>query len=154
MLLVPQFATTRSRPRGGFTLIELLIVVIIAGVLLTISAGAIGRQISRDRVLRSATVVEGMLAEAGQMAVRRRTPVTVTLVSNALRINDRATGNALRSENFGPGFDLRATLALNPSGGITIFPNGRANAAISVTVSGSGVTQTVSRTATGIVRRQ
>lgn len=146
--------TSRSRPRGGFTLIELLIVVIIAGVLLTISGGAIGRQIARDRVLRSATVVQGMLAEAGQMAVRRRSPVTVTLVGTRLRVNDRATGSAIRYEDFGPQFDLRATLAINPSGGITIFPNGRANAAISVTVSGSGLTQTVSRTATGIVRRQ
>lgn len=151
---MPRSVTSRSGPRAGFTLIELLIVVIIAGILLTISAGAIGRQIARDRVIRSATVVEGILAEAGQMAVRRRTPITVTLVNNALRINDRSTGNALRSESFGPGFDLRATLAINPSGGITIFPNGRADAAVSVTVSGSGLTQTVSRTATGIVRRQ
>lgn len=151
---MPQLGTSRSRPRGGFTLIELLIVVIIAGVLLTISGGAIGRQIARDRVLRSATVVQGMLAEAGQMAVRRRSPVTVTLVGTQLRVNDRATGSSIRAEDFGPGFDLRATLAINPSGGITIFPNGRANAAISVTVSGSGLTQTVSRTATGIVRRQ
>jgi prepilin-type N-terminal cleavage/methylation domain-containing protein len=151
---VPQLGSTRSRSRAGFTLIELLIVVIIAGVLLTISGGAIGRQIARDRVMRSATVVQGMLAEAGQTAVRRRSPVTVTLVGTALRINDRATGNMLRQENFGPAFDLRASLAVSPSGGITIFQNGRANAAISVTVSGSGLTQTVSRTATGIVRRQ
>jgi hypothetical protein len=60
----------------------------------------------------------------------------------------------LRQRNFGPGFDLRATLTLNPSGGITIFPNGRANAALSVTVSGAQLTQTFTRTAAGIVRRQ
>jgi len=148
-------ASRRGRPlRRGFSLIELLIVIVIAGVLVAMSAGAIGRQIARDRVLRSATVVEGMLSEASQLAVRRRQPVTITLDGTTLRINDRAAGTALKSRNFGPTFDLRATLALSPSGGVTIFPNGRANAALQVSVSGSGLTQTVSRTATGIVRRQ
>lgn len=140
--------------RRGFTLIELLVVIVIAGVLVAMSAGAIGRQIARDRVLRSASVVEGMLSEASQLAVRRRSPVTVTLAGTTLRINDRATGNAIKSRNFGPTFDLRATLAITPSSGITIFPNGRANAAVRVSVSGSGLSQNVSRTATGIVRRQ
>jgi Tfp pilus assembly protein FimT len=134
--------------------VELLIVLVIAGILISISANSIGRQIRRDRVIRSATVVEGLLSEAGQLAVRRRTPVTVTLSGTTFRINDRSTGSAVKSKNFGPGFDLQATLAFNPSGGVTIFPNGRASAALQVTVSGSGVTQTVSRTATGIVRRQ
>lgn len=143
-----------SRARRAFTVIELLIVVAIAGILISISANSIGQQIRRDRVLRSAAVVEGMLAEAGQMAVRRRSPVTVTLSGTSLRINDRLTGNALRTRNFGPGFDLQATLALNPSVGIEIFPNGRANTALTITVSGSGLSETVSRTATGIVRRQ
>jgi prepilin-type N-terminal cleavage/methylation domain-containing protein len=140
--------------RRGFTVIELLIVLVIAGILISISGASIGQQIRRDRVMRSAAVVDGLLAEAGQMAVRRRSPVTVTLSGTTFRINDRATGTALRSRNFGPGFDLRATLAFNPSGGVTIFPNGRADAALTVTVSGSGITRTVSRTATGIVRRQ
>lgn len=143
----------RSR-RPGFTIIELLIVVVIAGILLAISANSIGRQIARDRVLRSATVVEGMLTEAGQLAIRRRSPVTLTLSGTTLQIGDRASGSALRTRNFGPGFDLRATLAMNPSTGITIFPNGRANSGVRIRVSGSDLDQTVSRTATGIVRRQ
>ncbi len=142
------------RSRGGFTVVELLIVLVISGILISISANSFARQIRRDRVIRSATVVEGFLAEAGQMAVRRRSPVTLTLSGTTLRINDRATGTAIRSKNFGPGFDLQATLAINPTTGITIYPSGRANQAVTITVSGSGVTQTVSRTATGIVRRQ
>ncbi len=149
----------RSHPpapsrRHGFTIIELLIVVAVVGILLTISANSIGRQIARDRVLRSATVVEGMLAEAGQLAVRRRAPVRLTLSGTRLSISDRGTGTVLRSRDFGPRFDLRATLAVDPTAGVTIFPNGRADAAVRFTVSGSGVSQTVSRTATGIVRRQ
>lgn len=151
---MPERHRSSVSPRRGFTVIELLIVLVIAGILISISANSIGQQIRRDRVVRSAAVVEGVLAEAGQLAVRRRAPVTVTLSGTTLSINDRASGTAIRSKNFGPGFDLQATLTFNPSGGVTIFPNGRASAALSITVAGSGVTQTVSRTATGIVRRQ
>ena len=142
------------RSRSGFTIVELLVVIVIAGVLIGISSVSIGQQIARDRVMRSATVVEGMLTEAGQLAVRRRTPVTVTLSGTSLRINDRASGTAIKSRNFGPDYDLRASLAMSPNIGITIFPNGRADSNVRISVSGSGLSQTVSRTATGIVRRQ
>jgi prepilin-type N-terminal cleavage/methylation domain-containing protein len=144
-----------SRPaRSGFTLIELLLVVAIGGILLGISGSAIGNQVARDRVLRSAMVVEGMLNEASQLAVRRSTPIRVVLSGTALQIQDRATNAVIKQRNFGPGFELRATLAITPTNGIEIFPNGRANAAVSISVSGTNLTQTVSRTATGIVRRQ
>jgi prepilin-type N-terminal cleavage/methylation domain-containing protein len=143
-----------GRRRAGFSLIELLVVVVIAGVLLAISAGPIGRQVARDRVLRSANVVQGMLTEASQLAVRRREPVDVVLTGTALQIVQRDGGAVLKQRNFGPDFDLRATLTIAPLDGITIFPNGRADAALTVTVAGSGLTSTVTRSATGIVRRE
>jgi prepilin-type N-terminal cleavage/methylation domain-containing protein len=140
--------------RSGFTLIEVLLVVAVAGILIGISGVAIGRQLARDRVLRSAQVVEGILNEASQLAVRRSSPVNVLLSGTALQITDRASGTVIKQRTFGPGFELQASLAIDPVAGVTIFPNGRANAAVSVTVSGSDLSQTVSRTATGIVRRQ
>lgn len=146
-------ASSRTR-RPGFSLIEMLIVVVIAGVLVTISAGAIGKQIARDRVLRSANVVQGMLTEASQLAVRRRTPVRVNVSGTSLQITDVATSAVLKQRNFGPDYDLRATLTAAPTAGVVIYPDGRADAALSVTVSGSSLTTVVSRTATGIVRRQ
>ena len=146
--------TSQRLRRGGFTLIELLIVVVIAGILLTVSGVAISKQISRDRVLRSANVAQGLLSEASQLAVRRRTPVRVALSGTSLQLRDEASGTVLRARNFGPGHDLRATLSSTPANGVVIFPNGRANAPLSIVVSGSGLTTTVSRSATGIVRRQ
>lgn len=148
------FLASSRTARGGFSLIEMLIVVVIAGVLVTISAGAIGKQIARDRVLRSANVVQGMLTEASQLAVRRRTPVRVSVSGTSLQITDEATSAMLKQRNFGPDYDLRATLTAAPTAGVLIYPDGRANAALTVTVSGSGLTTVVSRTATGIVRRQ
>lgn len=140
--------------RRGFTLIELMIVVIIVGILLGVAIPRVGRSISQDRVLRAAYVVQGMIDEAGQIARRRGVPVTVTVASSTLRINLRSSGAALKSKTFGNASDMRATVALNPSGGITIFPNGRASAALTVTVSGGGNTERVTRSATGIIRRQ
>lgn len=139
--------------RRGFSLVELLVVVVILGVLFATAATRIGRQVSQDRTQRAATVVQGMLVEASQLAVRRRSPVRVSVSGTALRISDRATGNVLRQRDFSAASDLRATLTLSPSAGITIFPSGRADAALTVTLSGAQASRTVTRSATGIVRR-
>ena len=145
-------AVTRIRRRPGFTLIELMIVVVIVGLLLGVAVPRVGRQISTDRANRAAAVVLGMLDEAGQLAVRRSAPVTVTMSSGVVFVRDRATSAVLRQRTFG-GDDIRATVSFAPSAGITIFPNGRANAALTVTLTGGDATATVTRTATGILRR-
>lgn len=140
--------------RLGFTLIELMIVVVIIGLLLGIAVPRVGNSITRDRVDRAAFVVQGVLDEATQIARRQGVPVTVTFQSSALRINLRSSGAALKSRTFGNASDMRATLALSPNGGITIFPTGRASAPLTVTITGGGASSTVTRTATGIIRRQ
>jgi prepilin-type N-terminal cleavage/methylation domain-containing protein len=142
-------------PRRGFTLIELLIVIVIVGVLLGVAIPSVGRSINRDRVSRSAVVVHSMLDEAGQLAARLRRPVEVEFVAatRSIRLVDRDSGTVLRARSFADNQDLRATIAMTPSTGIEIFPNGRATAALTITLSGGGASSTVTRTATGIVRR-
>lgn len=141
--------------RRGFTLIEVLIVVVIVGVLLGVAIPSVGRSITRDRVARSADVVHAMLDEGAQLASRLRRPVEVEFVAatRSLQLVDRDSGTVLRSRSFADDQDLRATIAMTPSGGIQIFPNGRATAALSITLTGGDASATVTRTATGIVRK-
>lgn len=142
------------RSRRAFSLLELLMVVTISGILIAVTANQFGRQLGRDRVVRAATAVQGMLVEASQLAVRRRTPVRITLANSALRVTERSTGTVLRQRRFDPASDMQATLVLAPTTGITIFPNGRADTSLTVTLTGSTGRATVVRTATGVVRRQ
>ena len=148
--------TRRSTSRPAFTLIELLIVIVVVGILLATALPRVGRTINRDRVLRSAVVVQSMLDEAGQSAARLRVPVDVKYVTTTGRIEvtNRSTGAVLRSRPFGASQDLRATVAFAPTAGITIFPNGRATAELRISLSTDGFSTVVSRTATGILRRE
>ncbi|MEY3701343.1 MAG: hypothetical protein RI891_635 [Gemmatimonadota bacterium] len=147
-------AVRPSDARRGFSLIELLMVLSITGILIAIAATQIGRQLSRDRVLRAATMVQGVLVEASQLAVRRRTPMRVVLAGSSVQVRQRAGDTLVRQWRFDAASDVQATLAFTPSTGITIFPNGRADTTLSVLLTSTTGRATVTRSATGIVRRQ
>ena len=92
-----------KRPRRGFTLIEVLIVITVVGILLGVAIPNVGRQVTRDRVHRSAMLVQGLLEEASLQAARRRAPVKVGISGNFIRITDRATGAAFCVEHWDRG---------------------------------------------------
>lgn len=144
-----------KRPRRGFTLIEVLIVITVVGILLGVAIPNVGRQVTRDRVHRSAMLVQGLLEEASLQAARRRAPVKVGISGNFIQITDRALGTVIRQRSFGAASpDLKATVQMAPSAGITIFPNGRSDSGITFRLSGGDESVRVVRTTTGILRRQ
>lgn len=147
--------SSHSTVRRGFTLIEVLIVVTIVGILLGVAIPSVGRQVTNDRVQRSAMLVQSMLEEASLLAARRRAPVRVGISNNFIQVTDRASGTVLRQRSFGAASpDLKATVQMAPAAGITIFPNGRSNAGVVFRLSGGDVAVRVVRTTTGILRRQ
>ena len=142
-----------TRRRAAFTLIEVLIVVTVVGILLGTALPGLGRSVTQDRVRRAGTIVQGMVDEAGRLAQRRGAPVTITVSGSWLRVTDRNSSAVIKQRSFGAGQDINASLAISPSGGITIFPNGRGSAQLRIALSGGGESVVVSRTTTGIVRR-
>lgn len=147
-------AVRLSSPSRGFSLIELLIVISISGILIAVATTQIGRQLSRDRMLRAATMVQGGLVEASQLAVRRRTPMRVVRSDAAVQVRQRAGDTLLRQWCFDAASDVQATLVFTPSSGITIFPNGRADTALAIVLTSATGRATVTRSATGVLRRQ
>lgn len=145
----------QSSARRGFTLIEVLIVVTLVGILLGVAIPSVGRQVTNDRVQRSAMLVQGLLEEASLQAARRRAPVRVGISGSFIQVTDRASGTVLKQRSFGAASpDLKATVQMTPSGGVTIFPNGRSDAAVTFQLSGGDASVRVVRTTTGILRRQ
>ncbi len=142
-----------TRSRRGFTLIEVLIVVVVVGILLGTALPGLGRSVTQDRVRRAGTIVQGMVDEAARLAQRRGAPVTITISGNWLRVTDRNSGAVIKQRSFGPGQDINASLAIRPTTGITVFPNGRGTALLQISLSGGGESVVVSRTTTGILRR-
>lgn len=147
-------AVRHADAHRGFSLIELLVVLSITGILIAVSVTQISRQMNRDRVLRAATMVQGVLVEASQLAVRRRAPMRVVLTGSSVQVRQRTGDSLVRQWRFDAASDMRATLAFTPSAGITIFPNGRADTTLSVLLTSTTGRATVTRSATGVIRRQ
>ena len=151
-----QLNTHRRALRGGFTAIEMLIVVVVIGIMAGAVMPRISRIVAEERVrkLQGAVAVDLELAFA--LANRERKPVTITYntSSKVLEVKDRATNTVLKSRYLGQSQSFSTTaVTFAPTAGITIFPNGLATAAVTVTVSNGAFTRTVAVTRAGLVTK-
>ncbi|MDB4907679.1 MAG: hypothetical protein JWO05_2463 [Gemmatimonadetes bacterium] len=157
--------STYQRPRrshlgslAGFTIIELILVLTVAGVMATISIGAISKQNTHTRVQKAASAVEQNLQFAFALAGRSRKPVQIKWVSSALQlqIRDRA-GTVYRRVGFSgnSGFNLTSSnisfsRATDPL--LEIMPSGYATDTLNILFSSNGFSRRVRMTRGGIIQ--
>jgi len=146
-----RFVPKSLQTRRGFTLPEAMIVVVILGVMFSISLPRFNETTRQRRVISAATTLNADIPVAFSLAARQRKPVTLTYEAKygELRVTDRADPNTVYLSR-----PLQSTseykidsVTMTPSS-VQIFPNGVASAPFTVRLfNGSFVRQlAVSRT--------
>src|SRR5512140_3475331 len=146
----------RCSPRRGFTAIEMVIAMVIIGMMAASVMPRISRVVaeSRIRALQGAVAAEIELAFA--LANREHKPITITYSTstNVMSITDRVSNTVIKTQYLGQAQYESATAAtFSPSGGITIFPQGLATAALTITLTNGTYTRTVTATRAGQVTK-
>jgi prepilin-type N-terminal cleavage/methylation domain-containing protein len=95
----------RLRTAAGYTVIELLFVMVVLGILLTITYVKVGPALERARVRGAASELATDLQYAQALAARYRTPMLFTVDGAGMtyQIADRSGANVYRQRNFGTG---------------------------------------------------
>lgn len=127
---VPNTDSRSLRIRRGFTLPEAMIVVVVLGVMFSITLPRFNETTRQRRVISAVTALNADIPIAFSLAARQRKPVTLTYdaATGEVRVNDRATDTlylrrALRSTSE----YMLDSVTMTPSS-VQIFPNGVASA--------------------------
>lgn len=142
--------------RDGFTAIEMIIVVVIIGLMATVSMPRISRLVAETRIRKLQEIVASDIEVAFASAQREHKPITVTYSTSTqvMSITDRVSGTVLKTRYLGQNTSMSTTaVTFSPSGGITIFPMGLATGTLTVTVSNGAYTRTITATRAGQVTK-
>ncbi len=147
----------RSHLRAGFTLLELMVVVVIMGVVGTMSAGRVHSLIVHQRITRAASSVQNDLEAAFATSGRNRRPVRIAWDSatSQLRVTDRADSRTYRHTSLGRdpyGLGFGAVVVSRPV--VEVFPTGLANDTLVVTITLEHITKRVRMSRAGMVQIQ
>jgi prepilin-type N-terminal cleavage/methylation domain-containing protein len=140
----------------GFTLLETLVVLVVVGVVSTISLGKFHTIMVQQRVQRAATVLQTDLQGAFSIANRNRTPVRISWDASNMRmlVTNRAGTTIYRRTPLGQAYGLASSNVAFSTSPIEIYPNGLANNTLDVTLSIESSTKHVLMSRAGMVRVQ
>jgi prepilin-type N-terminal cleavage/methylation domain-containing protein len=148
------FSPGSQRCRRGFSMIEMLLVLIVIGILITISVPKMARVMRHERVNRAAQVVVADLQNGFAMAGRQRAPVRLTFTSTTKTyvFSDRATGTVFQTRIMDSRSEYALTTLSAAPSSIDVLPNGIGSASITVTVAQGDYSRTVTASSAGFVR--
>jgi len=130
------------------------IVIVVAGVLMTVALWKTGPALQNARARQAAATVAADLQYAQMLAARQREPVVV-IVNPSLRlllIQSRG-GTVFRRRFVGPGTEYGlSALSVTPTSTVEVFPNGVATQSITVTTSTPSYTRRVRLSRAGQIR--
>ena len=160
LILVPLIsATANGRPtprlRRGFSVLELVVVLMIGGVIASMSAGRVNALMTQQRVVHAATAIQNDLEAAFQIAGRNRKPVLISWeeTQQQFNITDRTGTISYRRIKLGQqayGFAKGAVTVSDAS--IEVYPNGLAESPLVITISSHGVTKKLRMSRAGLVQ--
>ena len=135
-------------------MLEMLLVLIVIGVLVTISVPKIARVMRHERVNRAAQVIVQDFQNGFALAGRQRAPVRLTFTTNLQKyvFSDRATGTAIMTRVLSTGADYSLTSLTTTSNTVDVLPNGIGSTAFSVTIANGDYARTITASSAGFVR--
>ena len=144
----------RLRARRGFTILELIIVIVVAGVMMTVGFPKVHNIMVQQRVARASAAVQNTLEAAFAIAGRNRRPIRITWSSSTMQlaITDRAGTVFYRRTGLGQDpYGLKSTDVTVWQTPVEVYPNGLANSSDTITFSTGGVTKKLVMTRGGMV---
>jgi prepilin-type N-terminal cleavage/methylation domain len=146
----------RVRLRRGFSILELITVVVVVGVLATISAGKVQEIMTQQRIYRASNIVQTDVEAAWALAARNRRPIRITWDSanRQMRVTDRdATTNFRRTSLGRDPYGLPPGSVRFSRNTLEVYPNGLANDSLFITFSTTGVARKILVSRAGTVQQ-
>ncbi len=146
---------SRIARMAGYTLIEMVLVIVIAGILMSVGVVRLAPALVHANVRAAANVVAGDLQYAQSLAVRHRKPIAVVVASATkqylIRDRDDAT-NVYRTRLLGPETDFGLDELTSSPTSVELFPNGVARETMVMTLGIAGFQRQVRLTRAGQIR--
>ena len=136
-----------ARRRGGFTLTEMMVVIILIGIMATVSAPPLFRYIQSNRLQTGTDRMVADMQYARSVAISSGRILRFQATAAGYTLTDPNNGTVLRSHNFDHG------LALGAGATVDFFPWGMANGAVFNLANPAGAVQ-INLLPTGIVEVQ
>jgi prepilin-type N-terminal cleavage/methylation domain-containing protein len=145
---------TRLRTVTGYSVIELLFVMVVLGILLTITYLKAEPALERARVRGAAGIMATDLQYAQALAARFRTPmvVSVNVTQKTYQIADRAGTNVYRLRNLGGSGEYALDEFTAAPAAVEVFPNAVVAQSATYTLGLNGYRRQVTFSRAGQVR--